>query len=279
MILGRPNSGKSTLLNQIMGKKVAITTPKPQTTRKNKTIYYADERGEIYFVDTPGMFEKVGDQVAKIVNQMPRKGVAGADVVIHLADISRPKEREENKVIGLVRQIKAKKILVYNKVDKFKGRGTGFMADFAYLEDEMDAVLSISAMKGTHIKTLLDTIFTLLPTTNNKLKEEFSVWENEEEWVAEVIREKAFLALRKELPYTVGVKVETIQKREKVVYIQATIYTTEDKYKRMIIGENGKMVGKIGTAARKELELGSDSKIYLDIRIEANKHWPKMLLE
>src|SRR5574344_2058154 len=117
VVVGRPNTGKSSLLNAIMSQKVAITSPLPQTTRKNSRVVYSDDRGQIIFSDTPGIIAKVDDLMGKRINQEAPKELNQADVILCLVDISRPKNEEENKVIGLVRKVKAKKILVYNKID------------------------------------------------------------------------------------------------------------------------------------------------------------------
>jgi len=222
-------------------------------------------------VDTPGMFQKISDEVGRMVNKMPGKGVIGADILVYLVDLSRPKTEEENKAIGLVRKSPAKKILVYNKIDKFEGRKRGFRPDYAFLEEEVDRVIAISALKSTHLKGLLDLIFELLPEKGGgenkeggKMREEGKgvekdgeerekqdsvVWEglNKKEWIAELVREKAYLALRQELPYTVGVLVEEVEDKKKLIVVKAKLFTTSDRYKAMIVGKGGAMIKKIGS--------------------------------
>jgi GTP-binding protein Era len=139
VIIGRPNTGKSTLLNAIMNQKVAITSPLPQTTRKNSRVVYGDERGKIIFSDTPGIINKINDLVGKRVNTEAPKELSSADVIVCVVDISRPKSDEENKVIGLVRKSNAKKILVYNKTDAAIG-SKDHLAEYNYLEEEFDRV-------------------------------------------------------------------------------------------------------------------------------------------
>jgi len=302
VIVGRPNAGKSTLLNNIFGQKVAITSPKPQTTRRNLTVPYSEARGEIFFVDTPGMFQKISDEVGRMVNKMPGKGVIGADILVYLVDLSRPKTEEENKAIGLVRKSPAKKILAYNKIDKFGGRKQGFRPDYAFLEEEVDRVIAISALKSTHLKGLLDLIFELLPEkkerenkegdkereegketgkdSEEREKQDSVAWEglNKKEWIAELVREKAYLALRQELPYTVGVLVEEVEDKKKLIVVKAKLFTTSDRYKAMIVGKGGAMIKKIGSETRKELELAWNRKVFLELRVETNRHWPQMLM-
>lgn len=284
VILGRPNTGKSTLLNAIMSQKVAITSPLPQTTRKNTRVLFSDQRGEIIFSDTPGIIGKINDLVGKRINREAPKELDKADVILCLVDISRPKNEEENKVIGLVRKAKAKKILVYNKMDiAFDSKD--HLAEYNYLEEEFDRVITISAIKEKNIKSLLNEIFDLLPEKENKeLKYNIELMSegnkpkmgmNSKEYVAEIIREKAYLFLREEVPYSMTVMVNEIIDKKKLILIKATIFTTADRYKKMIIGRGGKKIKEIGYNARKELELMSERKIFLELTVEVDKHWPE----
>jgi len=288
VIVGRPNTGKSTLLNAIMQQKVAITSHLPQTTRKNILAIYEDERGKILFTDTPGVLGKVTDLMGKLVNQEVPKTLNKAQIIICLVDISRPKNEEENKVIGLLRKIDNKKILVYNKIDAAVGSKDHF-ADYNYLEDEFDKNVLVSALKEKNVKGLLNIIFDLLPNKKNtELEKEIEAYQREnktlinmssKEYVEEIIREKAYLFLREEVPYTIFVVVEKIQDKKKIIYITATIYTNADRYKKMIIGRNGQKIKEIGYNARKELELMSGRKIFLDLMVKTDKHWMERVNE
>ena len=281
VLMGRPNTGKSTLLNALMNQKVAITSPLPQTTRKSNKVVFSDDRGKIVFTDTPGIINKVVDLVGKAVNTEAPKEVGRKDVVICVVDISRPKSEEENKVIGLVRKMPSKKILVYNKIDKAVG-SKDHLADYNYLEDEFDRTLRVSALKDKYVKELLKTVFELLPEENESAKLEADMLSNgdkpvielsSKEYVAELIREKAYLFLREEIPYSVNVEVEKIQDKKRVIYIKAIIYTTADRYKKMIIGKEGKKIKEIGYNARKELQLMSGRKIFLELEVKTDSHW------
>lgn len=288
VILGRPNTGKSTLLNAIMNQKVAITSPLPQTTRKNTRVVFSDERGKIIFSDTPGIINKVEDLVGKRVNTEAPKEIGRANVIVCVVDISRPKSEEENKVIGLIRKSKVKKILVYNKIDKAIGP-KDHLPEYNYLEDEFDKVISISAIKSKNVKGLINYIFELLPKNKKKdIENDTDILEsqgkpvigsNSTDFVAEIIREKAYLFLREEVPYSINVEVEKIQDKKKIILIEATIYTTDDRYKKMIIGRNGKKIKEIGYNARKELELMSGRKIFLELIVKVDKHWPEKVVE
>jgi GTP-binding protein Era len=288
VLMGRPNTGKSSLLNAIMSQKVAITSPLPQTTRKNSRVVYSDDRGKIIFSDTPGIMGKVDDLLGKRINQEAPKELNQADVILCLVDISRPKNDEENKVIGLIRKAKAKKILVYNKMDAAIGSKDHF-PEYNYLEEEFDRVITISAIKEKHIKGLINYIFELLPTKKNKeLEYDIESMEdntkpkmgmNSKEYIAEIIREKAYLFLREEVPYSVDVKVDAVIDKKKLILIKAKILTTADRYKKMIIGRNGKKIKEIGYNARKELELMSARKVFLELTVEIDKHWMEKEIE
>jgi GTP-binding protein Era len=224
----------------------------------------------------------VSDLVGKRVNTEAPKEVGRADVVICVLDISRPKSEEENKVIGLVRKSKAKKILVYNKIDQAVG-SKDHLAEYNYLEEEFDRVISVSAIKEKNIKGLINLIFELLPEKDSKVTEEdMELMEsngkpvislNSKEYIAEIIREKAYLFLRKEVPYSVNVEVDEIIDKKKLILIKARILTTANRYKKMIIGVGGKKIREIGYNARKELELMSSRKVFLELTVEIDKHW------
>lgn len=286
-VIGRPNTGKSTLINAIMGQKVAITSPLPQTTRKANRVLYADQRGKIILVDTPGIVGKVTDLVGKRVNLEAPKEAAKTDVLVCLVDISRPKNEEENKMIGLARKSGAKKILVYNKIDKATG-SKDHLADYNYLEPEFDKVVGVSAINGKNIGELLRYIFELLPKRSLvKVKKEVEAMDEEgrpkitmssNEYIAELIREKAYLFLRDELPYSVNVKVEEVKEKKEITVVKATIYTNQERYKKMIIGKNGSKIKEIGYNARKELELMSGRRVFLELMVKLDKHWAERMI-
>jgi GTP-binding protein Era len=281
-IVGRPNTGKSTLINAIMNQKVSITSPLPQTTRRAQTVLFSDIRGKILFTDTPGLIGKVVDLMSKRVNEEIPRELAKTDLVVAVVDISRPKNEEENKILGLLRKIPTKKILVYNKTDAAIGPANHF-PDYNYLEDEFDKTVMVSGLKSKNVKQLLTDIFELLPTKINRgVKEEIESMSGElrpltsmgsREYIGEIIREKAYLFLREEIPYTINVKVKEVVDKNKLIYIKAEIITSADRYKKMIIGVGGKKIREIGQNARKELELMSTRKVFLDLTVMVDTHW------
>lgn len=281
-IIGRPNSGKSTLLNNILGQKVSITSPKPQTTRFPIHAVYEDERGQIIFIDTPGIFARVEDPVSKKINPQAEKTLKeGVDVIVYLVDHTRDRDIEENKTLGLVRQLADKpKILAINKIDIKK---PSFLPHYKFMEEEFDKTLEISGLYKSNLNYLVDSIFELLPTgeklVDNTDRPSPVLNMDSKMFLADIIREKAYLFLRKEVPYTLTTTVDEITEKENnLVYIKARIITSNDKYKKMIIGEKGRMVKEIGMAARKELETATNKKVFLDLTVETNSHWYQELL-
>lgn len=275
-LVGRPNVGKSTLLNTFLGQKVSITSPKPQTTRFPVQAVYEDERGQIIFVDTPGIFTKVKDQVAARINlrteEMIEKGI---DIIVYMVDHTRERADEENRVLGMVRKLQIPKIMVVNKVDI---QSPTHIVQYRFMEDEFDKVIEISALENKHIPVLLDAIFERLPEapaivdTSTLVQPGLNL--DSRTFISEIIREKAFLNLRREVPYAIAAVVDEIEERDNgVTYIKARLLTSAERYKGMIIGANGSMIREISMAARKELEVAANKKVYLELTVEVDDHW------
>lgn len=279
-LIGRPNVGKSTLLNNILGQKVSITSPKPQTTRFNIQAVYEDARGQIIFVDTPGIFGRVKDPLAKRINERTQESVEdGVDVVVYMVDHTREKDFEENKALGIVRKIKAPKILAINKMDV---RKPDHIVQYKFMEDEFTTTVEISALAHKNFNTLMDAIFELLPEgkpqIDTKTLTQPGLNIDSRIFISEIIREKAFLFLRKEVPYTLATVVDDVIERDNgVVYIKARILTSADRYKAMIIGKAGFMIKEISQAARKELETATSKKVYLELTVETDPHWTEYI--
>lgn len=280
-IIGRPNSGKSTLLNNILRNKVSITSPKPQTTRFSLEAVYEDERGQIIFIDTPGIFGKVKDPVSRKINQVtPDRMKEGVDVVIHLVDHTRDRDDEENKILGLVRTMNVPKIMAVNKIDIKK---PSFMPHYMFMREEYDDVVEISGLFRTNVNLLIDAVYERLPEGEKIVETEGRATPalnmDSKTFIAEIIREKAFLFLRKEIPYSMAAVVDEVTHRDNgMLYIKAKIITNTDKYKAMIIGAKGRMIKEIGQAARKELTTATDQNIFLDLTVEVNPHWDELYL-
>jgi len=275
-LIGRPNAGKSTLLNNILNQKVTITSPKPQTTRFMLEAIFEDERGQILFIDTPGIFAKPEDPLSKKINLKSENFLKrNIDLVLYIVDHSRQKNLEENKALGLVRKATVPKILVVNKADIKKPT---HIIEYKFMEDEFNDVIYVSALKRLNLDKLLDVIFKYLPEreqivdTKNMIQPGLNI--DSRLFIEEIIREKAYLFLRREVPYSMTAEVDEITERDNgVLYIKARILTTADRYKIMIIGNKGSMIKEISQAARKELETAGNRKVYLDLTVVTDPHW------
>jgi GTP-binding protein Era len=276
-IIGRPNVGKSTLLNKILGHKVSITSPKPQTTRFSIQAVYEDQRGQILFVDTPGIIGKIDDPMSRKINLQAEESLGDVDLVIYMVDHTRERDFEENKTLGIVRKVNAPKLMVINKIDVKK---PSHIIQYTFMKEEFDRVVEISALKDLHIKALIQTIFDLLPEKDEPIISDTSILSqpainmDSRLFLAEIIREKAYLNLRREVPYRVTAVVDEVQERDSgSLYIKARILTTEERYTGMVIGKGGSMIKEISQASRKELETATNKKVYLELTVETDKHW------
>lgn len=260
----------------ILGQKVSITSPKPQTTRFPVQAVYEDTRGQIIFVDTPGIFGKVKDQLAKRINQKAEQTLSqDLDLVIYLIDHTRERDFEENKALGIVRKASVPKLLVINKIDI---RKPTHIIQYKFMEEEFDTTVEVSALMGKNIPTLLDTIFSFLPEGPQLVETKDLVQPglnlDSKTFLSEIIREKAFLFLRKEVPYTLTTVIDEVAERKNgTLYIKARILTSRDRYKAMIIGKDGYMIKEISMASRKELETATNKKVFLDLTVEVDPHW------
>lgn len=280
LLIGRPNVGKSTFVNNFIGQKVAITSPKPQTTRFPIRAIYQGEEGSVIFIDTPGIFGNAKDSLSKNINQKTVRTInEDVDVVIYMIDHTRRRDFEESKVLGIVRKLNKPKILVINKIDI---KEPSFLPQYKFLEDEFPDVFEISALQNKHMGPLKEYIFSLLPEkigeTDIQNKTPYPLLNMDSHaFIADLIREKLFLKMGQEIPYTVTVIVEDIKPRsDKLTYIKAKILTTENRYKKMIIGEGGKKIKEMGSMARKEIELATGRKVFLDLRVETDPHWQEI---
>lgn len=270
-LVGRPNTGKSTLVNAIVGQKVAITSPKPQTTQFPIHAVYEDARGQIIFVDTPGIFAKTKDPKNKEVNMMAEHSLSqDVQVVVYMVDHTRERGVEENRVLGVIRKVDIPKILVINKIDK---REPSFREQYKFLESEFDLTIEISARTHTNINQLIDVIFDLLPTGEKLVETKGMALPvldmSSTLYLEEMIREKAFLRLRREVPYAVRVRVdEIVEKPQKNLTVIKARILTPPRYKKMIIGEKASKIKEIGMMVRRELEIASGRKIYLELSVE-----------
>ncbi|MEK7665495.1 MAG: GTPase Era [Patescibacteria group bacterium] len=275
VLIGRSNVGKSTLLNALVGSKIAITTPKPQTTRLPVQGIITDPRGQVVFVDTPGIMQKARDALTKRLLQYAKNSLNDVDVILYVVDPTRAIGNEEHQSLHLIETLNKPKILVINKIDAYK---KPYMSSYQALADKFDEVIEVSALRGTNLKALVNMIFERLQEGEFYYPEFQISSMPQEQWVAELIREKLFLRLREEVPYSTHVEVDEMRSRpDGSLFIAARILTNAERYKSMIIGAGGRGVKEIGQSVRKELEGIGDRKVFLELHVETDPHWVERL--
>jgi len=275
-LAGRSNVGKSTLLNALVGTKVAITSPKPQTTRASIRGILNDPRGRIVFIDSPGIFESDRGPLTRAVNETAREALHGVNAIVYIVDPTRSIGTEEHRVHALIRNASVPKLLVYNKSD-LSERERPYRDQYHDLvlgagDATVVAELDVSALKRRNLNRLVDALFNILPE-GEPLYEEGRVADiPKKEWIAELIREKVFLRMHQEIPYSVAVEVNEVAERENgVLFVSARILTTGDRYRKMLIGTGGRRIKEIGSMARKELETAMNRKVFLDLTVETEQ--------
>jgi len=271
VMIGRSNVGKSTLMNSIIGSKIAITTPKPQTTRLPIQGILNRPEGQVVFVDTPGILKGAKDPLSKKLSQSVRESLREVDVILYVVDPTREIGQEERSVMKTLSNIEKPKILIINKTDLKRKPYLDFYRD---LSEDFDQTIEVSALLGTHVGSVIERVLELLPESEPYYPEGQLTNMPNRFWLAELIREKLFLRLRQEVPYSTHVEVTEVEKRKNgIFYIAATVFTTEDRYKRMIIGQQGRGIKEIGQSTRKELEAVMESKVFIDLTVEVDPHW------
>jgi len=271
-ILGRPNAGKSTLLNALLGQKLAIVTAKPQTTRTSiQGVLTADDY-QIVFVDTPGIHRSNTLMNKRMMDTV--RASAAADVVLFLVDVLEPFSDEDAQAVDLVKKIEAPAIAILNKVDKLADK-TKLLALIEQLRTlhEFAEFIPISAMKGTGTDTLLKEIVKRLPEGEAMYPEDHLTDQPERFLAAEILREKILHHTQQEVPHAVAVMIETWVETPKVLKIAATIYVEKAGQKAILIGAGGAGLKKIGTLARYEMEKTFGRKIFLQTFVKVKPNW------
>ena len=273
-LIGRPNVGKSTLMNRLIGQKIAITSNKPQTTRNRIQTVYTDERGQIVFLDTPGI-HKAKNKLGEYMVNVAERTLKEVDVVLWLVEPTTFIGAGEQHIAAQLKTIKTPVVLVINKVDTVKKEEILKFID-AYKDIcEFADIVPVSALKGQNTDTVLEVIFKYLPYGPAFYDEDTVTDQPQRQIVAEMIREKALRSLDEEIPHGIAVTIEKMKERPggKVVDIEATIICERDSHKGIIIGKGGAMLKKIGSAARFEIERMMEMKGYVEIWVKVRKDW------
>ena len=271
-LVGRPNVGKSTLVNAIVGRKVAITSNKPQTTRNIIQGIRTDEDSQMVFVDTPGI-HKPKNKLGKILNKQAYFTLSDVDVILFLVDITEPLGKGDMFVINVLKNVKIPVILVINKIDKLPREEILKKIDEYKDLYNFSEIVPISAQKRDNIDRLISILKTKL-TDNIRYYEEGMYTDKTNDFmVSELIREKILDLTLDEVPHSVSVVVSQIEYNKDVINIMATIVVDRENLKRILVGKNGSMIKEIGTRARMDIELLLGKRVYLDLFVKVIPKW------
>lgn len=271
-LIGRPNVGKSTLMNHLIGQKIAITSNKPQTTRNRIQTVYTSEEGQIVFLDTPGIHKaknKLGDYMVGVA----QRTLLEVDVILWLVEPTNYIGAGEQYIIEQLKKTKTPKILVINKVDTVKKSEILGFIDTYRKQLDFDEIVPVSALKGTNTDTLIQCIFKYLPYGEAFYDEDTVTDQPMRQIVSELIREKALRLLSDEIPHGIAVSVDSMKYREHIVDIDATIVCERDSHKGIIIGKGGSMLKKIGMQARPDIEDLVEMQVNLQLWVKVKKDW------
>lgn len=271
-LIGRPNVGKSTLMNCIIGQKIAITSNKPQTTRNRIQTVYTSEEGQIVFLDTPGIHKaknKLGDYMVTVAE----KTLSEVDVILWLVEPSNFIGAGERHIIEQLKKGKTPVILVINKIDTVKKEQLLEYIDTYRKGYDFAEIVPVSALKAENIKELLKCIMKYLPYGPAFYDEDTVTDQPVRQIVAELIREKTLRLLSDEIPHGVAVSIESMKYKKNIVDIEATIFCERDSHKGIIIGKNGAMLKKIGSMARRDIEELLERQANLQLWVKVKKDW------
>lgn len=272
-IIGRPNDGKSTLLNAILKEKIAIVTPKAQTTRNRIQGIYTTDNEQIIFIDTPGI-HKAHNELGNIMNDFALKSITGIDLILYLIDVNVPLGTGDRFIIDALRESKVPTILVANKVDKEQDTNKIVENIETYKEyGNFIGGITISATEGFNIDKLLEMVVSNLEYGPMYYPEDQLIDQPERFVVCELIREKVLLNTSEEIPHSVAVTIDRFKESDKIIDIHATIVVERLSQKKIIIGAKGAMIKKIGTEARKDIKNFLGLPVYLELFVKVEDNW------
>ncbi len=271
-LIGRPNVGKSTLMNALIGQKIAITSNKPQTTRNRIQTVYTSQEGQIVFVDTPGIHKsknRLGDYMVNVA----QRSLKEVDVILWLVEPSGFIGAGERHILDQLGRLNTPVILVINKIDTVKRQELLGFIDTYRKEMDFEEIVPVSALKRDNLEELIKCIMRYLPYGPAFFDEDTITDQPERQIVAELIREKALRRLEEEIPHGIAVTIERMKRRRNIVDIEATIICEKDSHKGIIIGKQGSMLKKIGTDARADIEDMLGSQVNLQLWVKVKKDW------
>ena len=275
-IIGRPNVGKSTLVNALLGQKIAAVSPKPQTTRKRQLGILTTDTAQLVFVDTPGIHNP-RHKLGTFLNQEAEEALEGVDVIVWLVDVSVKPTDEDKQIASLLSRLARRTplVLAANKIDLVPAEELPLRLEAYQASLNREAqVISISATENRNLEELRDLLISLSPVRPPEFDEEQITDSYERDIAADLIREACLLRLRDEVPHGVGVRIDEFTERENgMLYIAATVFVERESQKGIVIGEGGKMLKQIGSSARKEIEEMGGRPLFLELRVKVLKDW------
>lgn len=271
-IVGRPNVGKSTLMNNIIGEKIAIVSDKPQTTRTRIQGIHTCDRGQVIFVDTPGM-HKPKHRLGEYMMKVWARSIKEVDIIYYMIDVSRPFGKGEQYIIEQLKELNTPIFLLVNKIDLIKQEVlnehiTPFLNQIQFSE-----IIPISAVNGTNLDLLINKTFAQMPEGPLYYPEEDISDQPMTFLISELIREKALTLTRDEVPHSLAVEIEEFRENREKHYVRAVIYIERESQKGIIIGKSGQMLKKIGEQSRLDIEKLLDTKVFLDLWVKVKKNW------
>lgn len=273
-LIGRPNVGKSTLMNKLIGQKIAITSHKPQTTRNRIQTVYTDDRGQIIFLDTPGIHKaknKLGNYMISVVN----KTLKDVDLILWLVEADEFIGAGEQHILELLQEVNKPVILAINKLDALKKQELvlPIIDKYSKLMNFSD-IVPVSALKGRNTRHLIEVIYKYLPNGPMYYDEDTVTDQPVRQITSELIREKLLRILDDEIPHGIAIEIDKMEyRKDGLVNVEATIVCERDSHKAIIIGKNGSMLKKVGINARRDIEELTDSKVNLKLWVKVRKEW------
>ena len=275
-MMGRPNVGKSALINALLGEKIAAVSPWPQTTRKRQLGILTTELGQIVFVDTPGIHNPI-HKLGQHMNEEAISALEDSDVILILCDISQPPNEEDQKLADIIMKLNRSipMLMALNKSDIKDPEETEIIQDaFKQLFPRINEFIAISATQGNNLDLLISLLYKYLPVGPNFFPEDQITDLYERDIAADIIREAALIHLRDEVPHSIAIRIDEFRERnDKGALISATLFVERDSQKGIVIGKNGRMLKQIGTLARKEIENIFKYKVFLNLRVKTRKNW------